>query len=258
MKPLRCAILFLLPAALALPARAGEWSRFLEGVRAYARGDYAAATNAWRRAAETAPRSAETRFNLGDAAFRLGDYALAAEAFRRAAELASDDAFRARCRYNLGNTLLRLSGEAARKKDLRAAVSLAEEAARSFRLAALDDPAFTNAAYNLEISLRLLHDLRARLAEEEKRRNGQKKKSSGKSGADQDTDNADADEGMLDADNGELRDGEPLGDFSRYQEIRGMPPPARTESDILAEEARHRQERRQRRAASCPKVEKDW
>jgi len=51
---------------------------------------------------------------------------------------------------------------------------------------------------------------------------------------------------------------DPFGDFSEYEEIRGVPPPNQTEMDILAEELRNLEERKKKRAGEYKSVEKDW
>ncbi len=51
---------------------------------------------------------------------------------------------------------------------------------------------------------------------------------------------------------------DPFGDFSEYEEIRGVPPPNQTEMDILAEEMRNQERRKQKKAGEYKAVEKDW
>jgi len=51
---------------------------------------------------------------------------------------------------------------------------------------------------------------------------------------------------------------DPFGDFSEYEEIRGVPPPNQTEMDILSEEIRNQERRKQKKAGEYKKVEKDW
>ncbi len=51
---------------------------------------------------------------------------------------------------------------------------------------------------------------------------------------------------------------DPFGDFSEYEEIRGVPPPNQTEMDILAEEIRNRERRKEKKAGEYKAVEKDW
>ncbi len=51
---------------------------------------------------------------------------------------------------------------------------------------------------------------------------------------------------------------DPFGDFSEYEEIRGVPPPNQTERDILAEEVRNQERRKEKKAGEYKAVEKDW
>lgn len=51
---------------------------------------------------------------------------------------------------------------------------------------------------------------------------------------------------------------DPFGDFSEYEEIRGVPPPNQTEMEILAEEMQNQQRRQQKKAGEYKTVEKDW
>ena len=51
---------------------------------------------------------------------------------------------------------------------------------------------------------------------------------------------------------------DPFGDFSEYEEIRGVPPPNQTEMDILAEEIRNQERRKEKKAGEYKAVEKDW
>lgn len=51
---------------------------------------------------------------------------------------------------------------------------------------------------------------------------------------------------------------DPFGDFSEYEEIRGVPPPNQTEMSILAEEVRNQERRKEKKAGEYKAVEKDW
>lgn len=51
---------------------------------------------------------------------------------------------------------------------------------------------------------------------------------------------------------------DPFGDFSEYEEIRGVPPPNQSEMDILAEEVRNQERRKEKKAGQYKAVEKDW
>lgn len=66
----------------------------------------------------------------------------------------------------------------------------------------------------------------------------------------------DYEESDMDADMYEEAD--PFGDFSEYEEIRGVPPPNQTEMDILAEEVRNQERRKEKKAGEYKAVEKDW
>jgi len=61
------------------------------GRLAFARGDFAAASEAFRRATEMRPEEAWLHANLGAAMFHLGDRIAASEAFRKANSLAPED-----------------------------------------------------------------------------------------------------------------------------------------------------------------------
>jgi hypothetical protein len=88
--------------------------------------------------------------------------------------------------------------------------------------------------------------------EDPKKQNGDPDKDSKKS----DTSDMDQQPSVEDA---EIYDGtDPFGDFSEYEEIRGVPPPNKTGKDILAEEIRNQENRKEKRAGSYKKVEKDW
>lgn len=51
---------------------------------------------------------------------------------------------------------------------------------------------------------------------------------------------------------------DPFGDFSEYEEIRGVPPPNQTELEILAEEVRNQEQRKKKKSGKYKAVEKDW
>jgi len=51
---------------------------------------------------------------------------------------------------------------------------------------------------------------------------------------------------------------DPFGDFSEYEEIHGVPPPNQTEMDILAEETRNQERRKEKKVGEYKKVERDW
>jgi len=71
-------------------------------------------------------------------------------------------------------------------------------------------------------------------------------------------DNSDMNYEQSDEDAETYEEADPFGDFSEYEEIRGVPPPNQSESDILSEEIRNQQRRKQKKAGEYKKVEKDW
>ncbi|HEX6106124.1 MAG TPA: VWA domain-containing protein [Gemmatimonadales bacterium] len=124
-------------------ARAGE--------RHYARGEYAEAHDAFRRALAR-DSSARLEYNLGAALYRLERYEEAARAFRAAAAAAETPARRQRSLYNLGNAMVR----AAEERPTEAEPLL--EAVAAFEAALRMDPADSDAKWNLELALRRLDD----------------------------------------------------------------------------------------------------
>lgn len=71
-------------------------------------------------------------------------------------------------------------------------------------------------------------------------------------------DDSDMDYEESEADSELYEEADPFGDFSEYEEIRGVPPPNKTESDILAEELRNQERRKKKKAGEYKPVEKDW
>ena len=71
-------------------------------------------------------------------------------------------------------------------------------------------------------------------------------------------DDSDMDYEESDEDSEMYEEADPFGDFSEYEEIRGVPPPNKTETDILAEELRNQERRKKKKAGKYKPVEKDW
>ncbi len=71
-------------------------------------------------------------------------------------------------------------------------------------------------------------------------------------------DDSDMDYEESDEDSEMYEEADPFGDFSEYEEIRGVPPPNKTEIDILAEELRNQERRKKKKAGEYKPVEKDW
>ncbi|MCK4564604.1 MAG: hypothetical protein KAU94_08010, partial [Verrucomicrobia bacterium] len=70
----------------------------------------------------------------------------------------------------------------------------------------------------------------------------------------EESDDYDMDDGEAD----QYEEADPFGDFSEYEEIRGVPPPNQTEMDILAEEVQNQARRKKKKAGEYKAVEKDW
>ncbi len=74
----------------------------------------------------------------------------------------------------------------------------------------------------------------------------------------EDYDDYDMDYSESDEDADMYEEADPFGDFSEYEEIRGVPPPNQTEMDILAEEIQNQERRKEKKAGAYKAVEKDW
>jgi Ca-activated chloride channel family protein len=135
------AALTMLPACLG--GRVGE--------RHYARGEYAAAYQAFRGAVAR-DSGARLEFNLGNTLYRLERYEEAAQAFRTAARRAGTRERRQRSLYNLGNAMVRAGEE----RPTEAEPLL--EAVAAYQEALALDPADADAKWNLELALRRLDD----------------------------------------------------------------------------------------------------
>lgn len=85
----------------------GERIHLLRGKRAFAAGDYATATKAFRQAITAKPDSARAHVNLGTALMQSGDRPAAVAAYQQALKLAPDNAT---AHFNLG-VLLSQSGQ---------------------------------------------------------------------------------------------------------------------------------------------------
>lgn len=327
---------------------------------AQAKGRYEEAINLYQEAIAEAPESGEIYFNLGNAQYRIGLYEEAMAAYEYAASMSQSDYTRGRSLYNIGNCMMKV-GEAARPNDPPAAASYCEQAAWFYRMALDYDADFEDAAYNLEISQRMLAHIQEEILEQEEKEQQQNelmqyireklqafverqtqlletqntgnlqkrleeetrelaevmensglaseipmpdgtstpgpltatfnhtiKAAEAMTVPDQQTaldelitalDSTPADpsqqEGESDDESDEYEDydmeydasdeeasmyeeADPFGDFSEYEEIRGVPPPNKTEMDILAEEIRNQERRKQKKAGEYKAVEKDW
>lgn len=207
--------------------------------------------------ARAAPESAEVQYNQGNAQYRAGLFADAAGSYEIAAAWAKTDSMRARCWYNLGNCMVRMA-EGLRETDPHAAVSYCFQAEGFYRLALGCDDQLSDAAYNLEITMRLSAEIKEQIRERQKKKD-EAEEPPGDLGEDSESeDNSDMDYEESGEDSAMYEEADPFGDFSEYEEIRGLPPPNKTETDILAEEIRNQERRRKKKAGEYKPVEKDW
>ncbi|MBL8885438.1 MAG: VWA domain-containing protein [Phycisphaerales bacterium] len=125
---------------------------------------------------------ADARYNSGRELFLAGKYKEAAEQFRDADIASRDPELSARARFNLGQALLKqpASQESGAGKETPEQVKARlEGAARAFRSALEADPNDAEAARNVEIARRMLHDFEE---QQEKERQQQQKNQQSKDG----------------------------------------------------------------------------
>ncbi|WP_372807117.1 tetratricopeptide repeat protein [Pontiella sp.] len=354
-RALLCVALLVAGVLQAAPAKL-----FKAGNVALAEKRYEDAINAYHEALAEAPGSAEIAYNLGNAQYRATMFEDAMYSYEHAASLAETDAMRGQCWYNIGNCLMK-TGESVRETDGRAAAAYCQQAAWLYRMALGYDPAFENAAYNLEISLRIAAQIEEEVRQQEEQQSQQDEliaylreklqefierqtalietqntgepqrqletetrelakviedsglqaeiplpdgtrlpgplketfdhtllaaeamakpdqptalaelvaalgaapedpnQQDGESDEEsEDDEDYDMDYEESDEDADQYEEADPFGDFSEYEEIRGVPPPNATEMDILAEEVRNQERRKEKKAGEYKAVEKDW
>ena len=237
---------------LAGTANATPEELFKKGNRALAEKRFRDAAHLYAEAAAEAPELAELHYNLGHAQYRAGLFEAAAGTYEIAAARARTDTLRSRCRYNQGNCMVKLA-EALRETEPQAAVEHCRQAAGLYRAALELNGNFPDAAYNLEISMRIAAGIEQQIRDrQEQQQNGKADEAQEESS---DSDVA-CEESEQDAELYEAAD--PFGDFSEYEEIRGVPPPNKTEMDILAEEIQNQARRKKKKAGTYKAVDKDW
>ncbi|MDF7798153.1 tetratricopeptide repeat protein [Pontiellaceae bacterium B1224] len=318
------------------------------------------AVNSLQEAAAEAPESAETYYNLATAQYRLGRFDEAIASYEYAASMARNDSIRSRSWYNIGNCMVK-TGESLKESDPHAAANYCTQAAWFYRMALEYDPAFSDAAYNLEITQLIAASIEEEIRKQEEQEQQQnelityireklqefidrqtrllegsntgelqkaleketrelaivmeqsglheeiplpdgtsvpgplqetlehtRKAAEAMSLPDQSTalaelmaalgsapedpnqQDGESDEDSEDYEDYDMEyeesdedadmyeDADPFGDFSEYEEIRGVPPPNQTEMDILAEEVRNQERRKEKKAGEYKAVEKDW
>ncbi|QBG48428.1 tetratricopeptide repeat protein [Verrucomicrobia bacterium S94] len=350
----------ILPLLLTVTLVQAAPKTFKAGNKALAEGRLDEAINLYHEAIAEAPESGELYFNLGNAQYRSGSYEEAMASYELAASMTESDYTRGRSWYNMGNCMVK-AGENLRETDPHAAAEYCRQAAWFYRMALDYDASFTDAAYNLEMSQRivagieeeiqqkeedeqkqneLITYIREKLMEFIERQNklletqdvGEAQKqlenetrelaelieasglhadipmpdgnaapgplketwehtvkaaeamavpdqptaleeltaALGSAPEDPNQQEGESDEESEDYEDYDMEyeesdqdadmyeEADPFGDFSEYEEIRGVPPPNQTEMDILAEEIRNQERRKQKKSGEYKAVEKDW
>jgi Ca-activated chloride channel homolog len=145
-------LLFLpAPGQAASPYRAVQ-----QGNALYQAGQYEAAEQQYRAAAQALPETAALQFNLGNAFYKQQDYGNAQEHYLRAGQT-DNRLLASRVKYNLGNVKYQQALEALRTFDdavtpLRLAITYYRESLEA-------DPPYQEARYNLELAYLLLRQL---------------------------------------------------------------------------------------------------
>jgi tetratricopeptide (TPR) repeat protein len=127
-----------------------------EGDRAFRRGDYRRAADAYGRALAAGDSSATVRYNLGTTLLRLGRHDEARAHLEAAARLRARAGLPVRAEYNAGNADLapvaadRVPKEQRRERLLRSI--------SRYRRALMLDPGDADAKWNLELAQRLLRE----------------------------------------------------------------------------------------------------
>ncbi len=96
----------------------------------YKSGQYQAALEHYREAAQSQPDRSDLQFNRGDAAYKAGEYSEAEEAFRKSLET-PDLGLQEKSYYNLGNSQFK-HGEAMESADKKKTIDMWEQALKSY------------------------------------------------------------------------------------------------------------------------------
>ena len=129
-----------------------------QGNALYQAGQYEAAEQQYRAAAQALPEAAALQFNLGNAFYKQQDYGNAQEHYLRAGQT-DNRLLASRVKYNLGNVKYQQALAALRTFDdavtpLRLAITYYRESLEA-------DPPYQEARYNLELAYLLLRQLAA-------------------------------------------------------------------------------------------------
>jgi Ca-activated chloride channel family protein len=122
-----------------------------DGNMAYLAGEYDKALSAYDAASVEAPESPVIYFNKGAAFYQMGDYAAATDAFEKAALKTGDLQLEAKSRFNLGNCAFR-EGERQQDSDLNKALEALTKSIQHYQEALDLDQGFVEAAENIEVA----------------------------------------------------------------------------------------------------------
>ena len=154
---LACLLLVMLSGATFF-----SWT-LIRATTSYRKGNYPAATAAWRRLSALVPGSAGIAFNSGVTLYRQRKYRETAELFSRASE-GRNRLLKAAARYNLGNCLFR-QGDALVEGDKAGASEFYRQAVTQYELAVTLDGTDPDARFNLAAARSRLQTVRAALQE---------------------------------------------------------------------------------------------
>ncbi len=122
-----------------------------DGNMAYLAGEYEKALSAYDAASVEAPESPVIYFNKGATLYQMGDYAAATDAFEKAALKTRDLQLEAKSKFNLGNCAFK-EAERQRDSDLNKALEALTKSIQHYQEALDLDPEFVEAAENIEVA----------------------------------------------------------------------------------------------------------
>ncbi len=156
------ALLTLLPGSSSAASTRGLVN---EGNQAYAEGEFDRALQSYEEALEQDPDSPHAALNRANALYRSGQFEDAAEAYTRSIQASLDRSMpelEAAALHNLGNALYRQAEQLAPQNPGQA-LSLLTPAARSYLDALRADARRLDSAANLEVTRRMIRELREQM-----------------------------------------------------------------------------------------------
>ncbi len=129
-----------------------------DGNMAYLAGEYEKALSAYEAASVEAPESPVIYFNKGATLYQMADYAAATDAFEKAALKTRDLQLEAKSKFNLGNCAFR-EGERQQDSDLNKALEALTKSIQHYQEALDLDPEFVEAAENIEVARLIMKNI---------------------------------------------------------------------------------------------------